>query len=271
MMIEYDITLLARRSAQGEKMSDEVNLIKIALDSKLVEKVYDDGVSPAMKEAGKIPVDLVKLARLILAPIQILGALQDRFEIIVRKISKKVPPENFTQAPSNIAGPILENLRYSDDDSILTECFLNLLAKAIDKTKQDQAHPGFIKTLENLSPDEVLLIYVLSKKDLEIVDTMDLDRAKNQFMNLVQEKSEVPVNELRFPSNFEIYYTHLDALGIVKWPVYNQVPIMAGGTQIGIRRYSKLTLTPYGKYFVQACVPDDEYVQERIREIRKES
>nr|NJM04522.1 DUF4393 domain-containing protein [Desulfobacula sp.] len=252
-------------------MPDEINLVKLALDSKIVEKVYDDGISPGMKEASKIPVELVKVAHLVLAPIQLLGALQDRFERIVIKISGKVSPENLTKAPTNIAGPILENLRYSNDDSIITECFINLLAKAIDKTKQDQAHPGFIKTLENLSPDEVLLIYVLSKKDLEIVDTMDLDRAQNQFKNLVQEKSDVPVNELQYPSNFEIYYTHLDALGIVTWPVYKQVPIMDGNVQKGIRRYSKLTLTPYGKYFVKACVPDDEYVQQRIREIREES
>lgn len=252
-------------------MSEDNNLIKIALDSKLAEKVYDDGISPAMKEASKIPVDLVKTARLLLAPIQLLGALQDRFEVVTARISGKVPKENWTQAPANIAGPVLENIRYLDDNSVLTECFINLLAKAIDKTKQDQAHPGFIKTLENLSPDEVFLIYVLSKRDLEIVDTMQLDRAQNQFKNLVQEKSDVPVDELEYPTNFEVYYTHLDALGIVTWPVYKQDPIISNGIQTGIRRYSKLTLTPYGKFFVKACIPDDEYVLKRIKEIKEKS
>jgi hypothetical protein len=252
-------------------MSEDNNLIKISLNSRLVEKIYDDGLSPAMKEASKIPVDLIKVGRLILAPIQLLGALQDRFEVIARKLSGKVDKENLVQAPANIAGPILENLRYSEDNSILTECFINLLAKAIDRTKQDQAHPGFIKTLENLSPDEVLLVYVLSKRDLEIVDTMQLDRAQNQFKNRVQEKSDVPVSELQYPTNFEIYYTHLEALGVVTWPVYKQDPINVGGVQTGIRRYSKLTLTSYGKFFVRACIPDEEYILGRIKEMKTQA
>lgn len=249
-------------------MADGNNLIKLALDTKLAEKIYDDGISPAVKEASKIPVDLIKVARLVMAPIQLLGALQDRFEVIVERLSKKVDKESLIQAQANIAGPILENLRYSADDSVLTECFINLLAKAIDRNKQDQAHPGFIKTLENLSPDEVLLVYVLSKKDLEIVDTMELDRIQNQFKNLVQEKSDVPVDELQYPTNFEIYYTHLDALGLVTWPVYKQDPINNNGVQTGIRRYSRLTLTPYGKFFVKACVPEDTYIQQKIAEIK---
>jgi hypothetical protein len=250
-------------------MSEELNLFKIALDLKLVERIYEDGASPAVKEASKISVDLIKVARLLLAPVQVLGALQDRFEVLMKRLSQKVEKESIIQAQPNIAGPILEDLRYSPDESIITECFINLLAKAIDKNKQDQAHPGFIKTLENLSPDEVLLIFVLSKRDLQIVDTLDLDRAENQFKNLVQEKSDVPVDELQYPSNFEIYYTHLDALGLVTWPVYKQDPIIVGGIQTGIRRYSKLTLTPYGKFFVKACVPSDEYIKERLETIRK--
>jgi hypothetical protein len=267
--------MLARRCARGGNMEDIMadgsDYLQKALDSKLVEKVYDDGLSPAVKEAGKIPTDLIKVARLILAPIQILGALQDRFEIYTRKLSGMVEEKNLTQAPTNIAGPIFENLRYLDNENILTECFINLLAKSIDKTKQDQVHPGFIKILENLSSDEVLLIYILSKKDLNIVDTMDLDHKQNQFVNRVQEKSDAPVDELQYPTNFEIYYTHLEALGIVTWPVYKQDPIISNGSQTGIRRYSKLTLTLFGKYFVKACVPNDEYVQQRIKELRGKS
>ena len=250
-------------------MSKEFNLFNLALDSKLSEKVYDDAISPSMKEASKITTDLVKTGRLILAPIQVLGALQDRFEHIVKKINQQVEPENRTTAESYIAGPILENLRYQNDDSIITECFINLLCRAVDKDRKKEAHPGFIKILENLSPDEALLIYVLSKRELEIVDTMDLDRANNQFHNRVEEKSEIPTQELQYPENFTIYYTHLESLGLITWPVLKQDPIIINGNQKGVRRFSKLLLTDFGKSFVKACVPNDEYVKEKFEEISR--
>lgn len=250
-------------------MTDENDIIKQALDSKLIEKVYDDGFSPTLKEASKIPVDLVKVARLVLAPIQLLGAFQDRLELIVERISQRVDPSKITPVDPYIAGPILQNLKYLSEKSILTECFINLLCRAIDKDRKNEAHPGFIKVIENLSPDEVLLLYILSKRELEIVDTMEYDAGNNRFWNRKEEKSEIPKQELQYPFDFQIYYTHLDALGLVTWPVYKQEPIFENDTQTGIRRFSKLALTDYGSFFVKACVPDDDYVKERISEFRK--
>lgn len=41
----------------------------------LIEKVYDDALSPALREASKIGVDAVKVIRLALFPLQFGGVL----------------------------------------------------------------------------------------------------------------------------------------------------------------------------------------------------
>lgn len=251
-------------------MEDQnVELIKEALDSKVVERIYEDGASEVLKEASKIPLDLVKVARLLLAPIQLLGALQDRFDVIVDRIRNKVDVNNLVPIEPEIGGPILENLKYLPEDHILSDFFINLLCSAMDKDKRSKVHPGFIKTLEMLSPDEAVLLYILSKKELQIVDTMVLNKQENRFHDRKEEKSEIPNDDLIYPKNFNVYYTHLEALGLVTWPVYKQDPIKSNGQQTGIRRYSKLMLTDFGKYLIEICVPDEEYLKNKMSEYRK--
>jgi hypothetical protein len=45
----------------------------------------------------------------------------------------------------------------------------------------------------------------------------------------------------------------------VTWPVENQDPIMQGLEQVGVRRYSTMRLTHFGRLFVSVCVPEDGF------------
>jgi|LAHQ01.1.fsa_nt_gb hypothetical protein len=56
-LISRNIVILALRTMR-RKMSEDNNLIKIALDSKLVEKIYDADLSPAMKETVSFIIPL---------------------------------------------------------------------------------------------------------------------------------------------------------------------------------------------------------------------
>jgi hypothetical protein len=67
--------------------------IEKLLPAKVIEKVYDDIGSASAKEMSKIAVDLVKTARLFLAPIQLAAAFQDRFERFVARVQNKIPEE----------------------------------------------------------------------------------------------------------------------------------------------------------------------------------
>jgi hypothetical protein len=85
---------------------------------------------------------------------------------------------------------------------------------------------------------------------------MDLDRENNRFVNLKVEKTTIPKEILFFPDQVNMYYSHLESLSLVFWPVFKQDPIKDGARQIGIRRHSKMNLTEFGKFFVNACIPE---------------
>jgi hypothetical protein len=70
-------------------MSPSPDEIEKLLPAKVVEKAYDHLASPPAKEVSKIAVDLVKTARLLLAPFQLTAAFPDRFERVVERTRTK--------------------------------------------------------------------------------------------------------------------------------------------------------------------------------------
>ncbi|ASV13662.1 DUF4393 domain-containing protein [Leptospira santarosai] len=241
-------------------MEKELEIIKVALDSKVVEKIYDDGLSGTTSQIGRLGEDLVKTARLLLFPIQILGSLQDRLERILIRIKHKIPEDKIKQADPKIIGPSLENLKYIQEDDVLFEAFINLITKSMNEDEYRNVHPAFPRLLEQLSSDEAILLYELKNMEFNVVDTMDYDRSLNQFHNRKLISSEIPSEKLEFPEHMETYYSHLESLGLVSWPVFKQIPINSNGIQTGITRYSKWLSTPFGKIFSQVCIPDEEYI-----------
>ena len=45
-----------------------------AIPTKIIEKAYDDIISPSGKQVGRLSEDLVKVMRLMVAPIQLLAS-----------------------------------------------------------------------------------------------------------------------------------------------------------------------------------------------------
>jgi len=236
-------------------MADIIGLGE-ALNSKVVEKAYDDVASKPAKQVGRILEDLSKTARLALIPIQITAAIQDKFDKTIERVLKRVPPDQHIPPQIQIVGPIFENLKYMDDNSILYELFEELLARSIDSERIEEAHPSFIHIISQLSRDEAIILVELKKNDFDIVDTLDLDHENNRFVNLKIEKNTIPKDKLYYSDQVNMYYSHLESLSLVSWPVFKQDPISDGSRQIGVRRYSKMNLTEFGKFFVNACVPE---------------
>lgn len=227
-----------------------------ALKSKIVEKAYDDAGSKPAKQVGELAEDVVKSARLVLFPFQIAAAIQDRLDRTLKRVADNVPIERQINPQLQIVGPIYEHIKYMDDNSILYELFEELLARSIDSERIKEAHPSFIHIISQLSRDEAIILVELKKNDFDIVDTLDLDRENDRFVNLKIEKTTVPKDKLFFPDQVNMYYSHLESLSLVLWPVFKQDPIKDGDHQIGIRRHSKMNLTDFGKFFVNACIPE---------------
>ena len=228
------------------------------LGAKTIEKAYDDAASQPMKEVGKTATDILKTLRLFTAPFQLAATLQDRLENYLNRVRNNVPTEKQIECHPIIAGPIIDRLKYLDDNNKLTTLFLNLLERAINVDRVNEAHPAFIHIIDQLSPDEAYILYILKDSDIEIVDTLDLDKENNKFINLKVIEGGFPEDKLIVPNNFEIYYSHLESLNLIQWPVTKQDPIWNEdrSIQLGIKRYSKIHTTAWGKLFIKACIPE---------------
>lgn len=220
------------------------------------EAAYRDLVQPAAKEVGSALGYSAKAARWLVAPIELLGAYHDRYEQYLIRVGKKVPLENFTQGHPQVCGPALDGLKYTDPNSLLTELFLNLLAAAIDKDRQHNAHPAFAEIIKQLSPDEARVLFELKKGPLVI--GMHQQRAEDQPRDVVQDIKyiDIPRDELLYPQNAYMYVTHLIFLNLVDIN-FGHVPKEEEVREIeGEKvRMQRIRLSPMGKLFAEACVP----------------
>lgn len=240
-------------------MKKELEIVEKLSNSKVVEKIYDDGLSSPVIEISKIGTDLVKSARLILAPLQLAAAFQDRFEIFLKNLNKRVEAEQQIQPPAELTSVCIERMKYIDLDNPLWQMFEELLIKAMSKETISKVHPSFGQIIGQLSPDEALLIHELSKGSFFVTDQMDLNHQTNRFFNHRILSSTIPKSKLANPEAFDIYYAHLESLSLIRWPVTNEIPVYAGGQQTGTKRNSEIHLTEFGKLFVAACIPESGF------------
>lgn len=240
-----------------------MSLDKIAniLGQETIKKIYEDGVSEPVKEVSKIGVDIIKAVRLFTAPIQLASAYQDRLTVYLEKVRNNVKEENQIEAPASISGPILEKLKYLEDENYLTDLYLNLLSRAIDKERINEAHPAFFHIIDQLSPDEAYFLFLLKDKDLELVVQEDFDNVVRRFSNYRISKSELPMDKFNFPANFQMYYSHLESLNLINWPVLREeYPKNEKGEQNAWIRHTKIMLSDFGKLFVKACIPEKGFM-----------
>lgn len=234
-------------------MTDEIKQI---LDSKLALEAYKDLGSSPLKESSQFITDVIKTLRLTLGlPFQFGAACQDRLVEFLNKTIRKVPKENRIKPANPILYPILQQVLHMDDTDYLRQLFSNLLAKAINRERVSEAHPGFVYTLSQLSLDEAIIMSELAIKDISRTYTWDLVGKKAENRKLI--KTDFPTGKLVFASNFEMYLSHLYSLNLLystsedkpTWQDPETRKIQLGGTQI-IQTF----LSDYGNLFSKACI-----------------
>jgi hypothetical protein len=239
---------------------DETELAKMLLPEKVVEKAYDDLVSSPAKELGKVGVDVVKMLRLLLAPLQIAAAFQDRLERTIARIANRVPEDRRIAPPPQVIGPTLEHMKFLEEDNPLWQMFEELLTSSVDAKSIAKVHPSFAHLISQLSRDEAIILYRLRSVEFKIVDVLDLNETEGRFENRKVEESTIPMAELSLPDQLGLSFSHLDSLSLVEWPVGKQDAIRDDHKrQTGVRRYSTMRLTDFGKLFVSACIPDEGF------------
>jgi hypothetical protein len=238
-------------------MNDITGLDKLA-DSKVVNKLYDDALSEPIKESGKFLTDAAKTFRLFLAPLQLIAVAQDRLAAFCERVRQRVPKDRQVEAAPSVAIPILLSLRHMEDDNPLTELFLNLLARAIDKERIGEAHPAFVRIIEQLSPDEGVLLYLL--RDHHIDEHLplspdhkwELAGKKDLVYPYFQEDSQqFPFEQITCPDNIYMYLSHLESLNLI-----SRFEDPKNRTADDLPRCRVFVTNMFGELFIKACVPD---------------
>lgn len=221
-----------------------------------IEKIYADLASKPTQEVGDIILNSVKAARCILAPIDYLAAQQDKFQNYLKRVNNKVPEGNQINAHPSLTGPIIENLKYLEEDSLITEMFLNLLARAIDKERVSEAHPAFSKIISQLSPDEAVIIYYFSKHHYKDELTFIYEKSFKFIETVDVIKTQFPTDQLKFPNNYRMYLDHLNHLNLLA--AYNDFSKVVEGSPYNHKYCLQTTrLTSFGTLFSKATIPED--------------
>lgn len=242
-------------------MEDLTGLGKVAesvaklADTQLANKAYDDLATGPMREGGKGLTDFIKAFRLFLAPIQLLAVAQDRLAAFCDRVRARVPEDRQQEAAPSIALPILMDLRFMEDENLLTELYLNLLARAIDKERCNEAHPAFVKIIEQMSPDEAMIMYRFRGRGRW---PMPPPIERGVFSGCL------PIESLSCPKNFYLYAEHLESLNLLRLPT-KHIELegtsfwgdFVGRPKIIERRDDDIEITNFGKQFVAACIPED--------------
>lgn len=251
-----------------------------------VHEAYKDVVQPAAREVGVTVGGTVHMA---LAPLNGLIWCYSQFEKwISKKVAprlKNVPKENIVTPELNIAGPILEAMRFSFDSELLSELYANLLAASMNKSMKDGVLPAFVEIIRQLTPDEAKLISFFAKPD-EIFPLLTIKKEHKNVKNEKQGWVEVKENFSRFaldldlecPKNISLYFENLCRLKLIEIPdnvcyaepsiyddLINDPEVARIKNSIEINSDLKcffdkkvIRITEFGRQFMNICLPNFE-------------
>lgn len=273
---------------EEDKIETIVDLVKVY--PKAIEKVYEDSAASALKEMGGLATDIVKAIRLVTAPIQYMGSLQDRLVIHLSKVANDVPKENQITPPASMLLPLLEKLKYQGEEEVLTNLYVELLKRACDKDRVTEAHPAFFNIIGQLSEDEALILfhmmrisndpgtYFISKDQHAENKIINHDNFKDILQPINSKKHHIhtmnspkfkkrlfPLHEILAIQHIDVYLSHLSSLNLIE--LFNSPGIVEIFFNEGEARKHKTQkkriicyrLSSFGELFAQACVPDEIY------------
>lgn len=257
------------------RVAEKADLVGKGMPSatKQAKRVYKALLAEAQKEGGQSLADFVTLLR---PSLDLLGAAPERVVRLLARAYNRVPAERQIHARPSIAVPILAALCGLEDDNILTELCLNLLARAVDTEREQEVHPAFVKVIEQLASDEVLILGALRRQSRRYLYRSHLPALVANNLILVA------------PEHYELYVDHLCALNILRperaavslsfrdlpvpsSPEYDSAlrAILQGLQESVERRTRTVETTKFGDLFLQACLPKDLDLKSFQQEVLK--
>jgi len=224
-----------------------------------------------VRQVDKFGADVAKTTRLLLFPFQIGGALQDRLERYIDRAIRKVPEERRIEPVESLAYPIVEKLRFQPEDDPITELYLQLLSRAMDREHVGEAHPAFFNVITQMAPDELIFLHDFASRDETLIMS---PMGQKVYPDPAWRKARLDKSELsakirqeivdqtfRYealiqPELFPVYQEHLQHLGLIEY--HNQRARHYKQLELKVRDDSELSIysmkiTHFGRLFLKAC------------------
>lgn len=131
-----------------------------------IKKLYDDLASPTVKEAGLLGARV--FSALVVGIDYWAENRKRRFlqlqDEIASNLKNKKQEDIVDKIPDYILNPALTSYMHSMDKKELRDMYAKLISRALLKENTDRIHPALTTIIQNLSPNECLLLEYLSEK-----------------------------------------------------------------------------------------------------------
>lgn len=255
--------------------STEAEVVKALGLNELAPEVYKDLLQPSIKEVGKNLVVVARAISIALAPLEVSVWGYDKIRSwLSASLASKLAtsePENIQPAPLHIAGPAIMNLAFCHDQEELRELYANLLASAMLKDKEPALHPSFVQVIQQLHPDEALILSYLAK--VEKLGSWILESIWEALTSVEKEFEQVCIEaKVTNIKNSDTYLDNLTRLRILSKELSTETtfnPHSAYDSQAYADSYKKEThewvvMTSFGIAFINACIRTSENLDKRI-------
>jgi hypothetical protein len=232
-------------------MEDITGLGKLA-ESKLANDVYHDGLASATQETGAALTDVAKMVRLVTGSAYAATAfIHERISKFCEKAVSVVPPERRIPVEAAVAGPALLNLRFLEDGDPLAAMYVELLRCAVDRDRVRDANPAFVKIIEQLSPEEVLILNFLRGKSIDTFEHCLLSPHPRPY----QITTKFPADDVGGGLRLHMFLTHLEKLSLItlNFSAEEGQDLHSTVNNNMIARRGKANFSDYGMWFSGAC------------------
>ncbi len=257
-------------------------LKEIAQSPAVIKEVYGDLAKPGVQQVGKALSTIIGLGNTMLWPLALMNekakiALESNLERYRNKLKDTLPDE-VCEVPPEIGVPIAEKLSYVTNEE-LSEMYTELLANASQINKANVAHPSFVNVINNISPDEAILIKsIRGMPGIPFIEVRLKHRTKNEWTTI---NGMMPglscLAELRYPDNIHAYISNLEGLGVLQIrqdifmvgeniyepledtgnQLYSKIAESMPERQLNFVR-GKLEITPFARLLITACFSNEQ-------------
>lgn len=138
-------------------------IIKVAGDNPNVKEAGGNLGETALTITKTINNALLPLAAVNFAFDKARKYFSEKFQQELSEKASGIPQENIVEPKASIAGPTLQGLAFTHEESNLKDMFLSLLTTAMDSRVASEAHPAFVEIIKQLDSSEAAILSSILK------------------------------------------------------------------------------------------------------------